>query len=115
VWSNALGCEQVLFHWSTAEPSRLVIAAQRYARLEGGAAGLVLVDEQGWDETIDTAVAIWAGHGAVGSWVTLLELDDRLSFNARFALVHRHLQPKDDLAGWILRRGSASGVLARRS
>jgi hypothetical protein len=102
LWSNALGCEQVLFRWS-ARDQRLLIAAERYARLEGGTESLVLVDEQRWDETIDTAFAIRPGQDAVGNSVTLLELDEHVSFGDRFAFVSQQLQREDDPAGWMLR------------
>lgn len=101
VWSNALGCEQILYSWSATD-DQLVIATQRYVRLEGGGSRLAVVSDKDWDKTIETGFVIRAGHDVVGVAVTLLELDQRVSFGDRFALARRELQPEDDPAGLML-------------
>jgi hypothetical protein len=103
VWSNALGCEQVLFRWSAGGHGRLVVTTERYAHLQGGAQSLVLVDEHDRDETIDTTFTVHAGHDALGDPVTLLGLDQRISRSDRFVFVRRQLKVEDDPAGWTLR------------
>jgi hypothetical protein len=103
-WVNGGGCEQILFRWSV-ESHRLVVEMHRYAYLALGDGGhsLTLVEEHGWDETIETNYAIRPGHDVVGNAATLLQLGQRISFGDRFALVRRQLRPRDDPARWTLR------------
>ncbi|WP_027941402.1 hypothetical protein [Amycolatopsis taiwanensis] len=100
VLSTAAGCEQILFHWSVPEHGRLVLREERYARFEGHLESQVLVDEHGWDETIETAFIIRPGRDVGGNPATLLELDERISFGDQFQLIRREPEARDDPAGW---------------
>ncbi|MBF9133049.1 hypothetical protein I0C86_29410 [Plantactinospora sp. S1510] len=98
--ANASGSGIKQFTWQVPAPGLLNFRFTRY-RFVGKAAPQTgvpptLLDDHTLDESLDTSYRIGSGSNVFGKTVTILELDDPLVVDRRFAFDQRHVRWSHD-------------------